>query len=388
MQLIVSFLILFHSQKNDILFSMQKEALTSWLEIDLGAIRDNVREMMRITGRPLMAVVKGNAYGHGIEAVGKAVEAAGAAWCSVARIEEAFVLRENGVTCPILVMGYTPPQVVREAIARNISLTVDAPDVAAQYAEAADTPLKCHLKVDTGMSRLGIHVDQAMNFLHWLHAQKTLAVEGMFTHFARADEPQAATTAEQLAKFQRLVQDIEAAGLRPEWVHAANSAAGLYFPETRFDLIQSGIAIYGLQPSDNAPLPETFRPALTMKTRITSVRILPPGQGISYGHRYTTANVQRVGSIAVGYADGFRRWAGNRVLLQGKSVPVVGTICMDQCVINLDDVPEARRGDEVVLIGQQGSARISAEMMAKTWGTINYEVVSGLASRLTRLYNG
>ena len=368
---------------------MQNEALTSWLEIDLGAIRNNVQEMLHITRRPVMAVVKANAYGHGIEAVGKAVEEAGAAWCGVARIEEALTLRENGVTCPILVMGYTPPQNVPDAVANRISLTVDDPDVAAQYVQiATNTPLSCHLKVDTGMSRLGIHVDQARDFIHWLHAQEAITLEGMFTHFARADEPQAATTADQLAKFQLLVQDVEGAGLRPEWVHAANSAAGLLFSDSRFDMVRSGIAIYGLHPSDEAPLPDTFRPALSMKTRITSVRTLPAGQGISYGHRYTTAKVERVGSIAIGYADGFRRWAGNRVLLQGKSVPVVGTICMDQCVICLDDVPEAKTGDEVVLIGEQEGARISAEMLAADWGTINYEVVCGMASRLTRLYNG
>jgi alanine racemase len=379
----------FGIRNNDILFFMQKEALTSWLEIDLGAIRNNVQEMMRITGRPVMAVVKANAYGHGIEAVGKAVEEAGAAWCGVARIEEALVLRETGVACPILVMGYTPPQRVPEAIVNDISLTVDDPEEASQYAQAAvDAPLKCHLKVDTGMSRLGIHADEAAELMHWLYEQELLTLEGVFTHFARADEPQATTTAGQVKKFQHLVEDIESAGLRPEWVHAANSAAGLYFPASHFDLVRSGIAIYGLHPSDEAPLPDSFRSAMTMKTRITHVRTLPPGQGISYGHRYHTSKAERVGSIAIGYADGFRRWTGNRVLLHGRLVPVVGTVCMDQCVISLEDVPEARTGDEVVLIGQQGDARISAEMLAKTWGTINYEVVCGMTSRLPRLYNG
>ena len=367
---------------------MQKKAFTSWLEIDLGAIRNNVQEMMRISGGPVMAVVKANAYGHGIQAVGKAVEEAGAAWCGVARIKEALVLRKAGVTCPILVMGYTPPACVSDAIAHDVSLTVDDPEVAAQYAATATkAPLKCHLKVDTGMSRLGVQVDEAADLLAWMDHDPAIYPEGLFTHFARADEPQLTTTADQLAKFQGLVRAVESAGLRPEWVHAANSAAGLYFPEVLFDMVRSGIAIYGLHPSDKAPLPETFRPALTMKTRITSVRTLPAGQGVSYGHRYTTVKPERVGSIAIGYADGFRRWAGNRVLLHGKSVPVLGRVCMDQCVIRLENVPEAKTGDEVVLIGQQGDARISAEMLAEDWGTINYEVVCGMASRLPRLYN-
>ena len=272
-----------------------------------------------------MAVVKANAYGHGIEAVGKAVEEAGAAWCGVARIEEALVLRKTGLSCPILVMGYTPPTCVSDAIANDVSLTVDDPEVAAQYAEAAtNAPLKCHLKVDTGMSRLGVHVDEAAELLAWLHAQDAITLEGVFTHFARADEPQLDTTAGQLAKFQRLVDEIESAGLRPEWVHAANSAAGLFFPDALFDLVRSGIAIYGLHPSGAALLPETFRPALTMKARITHVRSLSAGRGISYGHRYTTARTERVGSIAIGYADGFRRWAGNRGIITWKSSACCG----------------------------------------------------------------
>jgi len=372
-----------------ILFAMQTDALPSWLEIDLGASRNNVQEMMRITRRPLMAVVKANAYGHGIKAVGKAVEEAGAAWCGVARIEEALVLREAGVTCPILVMGYTPPACVQDAIANEISLMVDDSEVAAQYTLAAgDALLKCHLKVDTGMSRLGVHVGEAADLLAWLNLQPAINLEGLFTHFARADEPKLSTTTDQLAKFQRLISEVESAGLRPEWVHAANSAAGLHFPDAYFDMTRSGIAIYGLHPSDEAPLPDAFRAALMMKARITHVRTLPAGRGISYGHRYTTSKTERVASISIGYADGFRRSTGNRVLLHGKPVPLLGRVSMDQCVISLEDVPDVKTGDEVVLIGEQGGARISAEMLAADWGTINYEVVCGMASRLPRLYNG
>jgi alanine racemase len=368
---------------------MRTDLHSSWLEIDLGAIRNNVREMQRITQRPVMAVVKANAYGHGIEAVGQAVVQAGAAWCGVARIEEAMILRETGVVCPILVMGYTPPERVKEALQADVSLTVDLPEVAAAYAQsagAANEVLKCHVKVDTGMSRLGIAVENGGSLIHWVHEHEHLLLEGVFTHFARADEPQSLTTNQQLVKFQRLVDEIEADGMRPPWVHAANSAAGLYFPETRFDMVRPGIAIYGLHPSLLAPLPETFHPALSMKTRITHVRSLPPGQGISYGHRYVTNAQERVGTLAIGYADGFRRWPGNKALVRGSEVSVVGTVCMDQCVVSLEDVPEARVGDEVVLLGRQGQAHISAERLAEAWGTINYEVVCGMAFRLPRLY--
>lgn len=369
---------------------MQADIHSSWLEIDLGAIRNNLQQMQRITQRPVMAVVKANAYGHGLAAVGQAVEQAQAAWCGVARIEEALDLRQSGVRIPILVLGYTPPERVAAALAADISLAVATPEVVDAYAQAAAVAhkvLHCHLKVDTGMSRLGIPIDEAAPFLYRLRAQPSLHVEGLFTHFARADEPHVSTTLVQLGKFQRLVEEIEAAGLRPEWVHAANSAAGICFPQTRFDLVRSGIAIYGLHPSREVQVPECFRPALSLKTRLTQIRSLPAGQGVSYGHRYVTERAERVGALAIGYADGFRRRLGSRVLIAGKQVPVLGTICMDQCVVSLADVPEARVGDEVVLVGTQGSEHISAEMLADAWETINYEVVCGMASRLPRLYN-
>ena len=368
---------------------MRNDHHSSWLEVDLGAIRNNVREMQLITQRPVMAVVKANAYGHGMEAVSRVVVEAGAAWCGVARIEEALELRRSGLGCPILVLGYTPPERVNDALFGDISLTVDQANVAAAYAQAsaaAHAVLKCHIKVDTGMSRLGIAVEECGELVKWVHEHENLLLEGVFTHFARADELQAHTTHQQLILFRRLVDDLEANGLRPAWVHAANSAAALYYPEARFDLVRPGIAIYGLHPSADAPLPVTFRPAMSFKTRITHVRSLPPGRGISYGHRYVTTHEERVGTLAAGYADGFRRWSGNQALVGGVEVPVLGTICMDQCVVNLKDVPEARVGDEVVLLGYQAQGRISAERLAEAWGTINYEVVCGMASRLPRLY--
>ena len=169
-------------------------------------------------------------------------------------------------------------------------------------------------------------------------------------------------------------------------IHAANSAASLFFPTARFDMVRPGIALFGINPSEEAVLPEGFKPVLEWKTRLISIKDIPAGSGISYGHKYITSKQERIGVIAVGYADGFRRVFGNEVLVRGKRVPVIGNICMDQCMINLDAVPEAELGDEVVLIGRQGKEHISAEMIASNWGTIGYEVVCGLTARLPRIY--
>jgi alanine racemase len=169
-------------------------------------------------------------------------------------------------------------------------------------------------------------------------------------------------------------------------VHAANSAASLFSPAARFDMVRPGIALFGINPAEDAVLPEGFKPILEWKTRLISIKDIPAGSGISYGHKYITRKTERVGVIAVGYADGFRRVDGNKVLIRGRYAPVIGTICMDQCMVNLDDIPDAVLEDEVVLIGSQGGKQISAEMVARTWGTISYEVVCGLTARLPRIY--
>ncbi len=223
---------------------------------------------------------------------------------------------------------------------------------------------------------------QALNQYRGLH------IEGLFTHLARSDEPEVGTTIWQLDRFNRLVRELEAAGLRPGLVHAANSAGSLYFPQAYFDLVRPGIAIYGLHPSAEAPLPQGFRPAMSWKAQLVSVKELPPGHGVGYNYRYFTSGTERIGVIPAGYADGFRRRLGNFVLVGGKRVNVVGGVCMDQCMVRLDEVPSARIGDEVVLMGEQGDLTIRAEDIGLAWGTNNYEVVCGLAARVPRVYLG
>jgi alanine racemase len=368
---------------------MQSDACSTWIEIDLEAIRQNVTQLCRIARVPVMAVVKANGYGHGIVETARAGVQGGAAWCGVARIEEALVLRQAGIQVPILVTGYSSPLRAADAISSGIVLSVYDRELAAAYSAIAikmGARLRVHAKIDTSMGRLGVFPEEGVQFLYWLSEQRGLEVDGIFTHFASADEPTNPDTQTAINRFHDLIDELEMAGLRPRWVHAANSAATLYYPQARFGMVRCGIAMYGLHPSPDAPLPEGFQPALTWKARLVSVKTLPPGHGVGYNARYVTSKEEQIGTIAVGYADGFRRRLGNFALVEGQLVQVAGGVCMDQCMLALDRAGKAAAGDEVVLIGRQGDATISAEDVAAAWGTVNYDVVCGLTARVARFY--
>lgn len=363
---------------------------SNWLEIDLTAVADNIRQCLQRTGVAVMAVVKANAYGHGLVPVARAALRSGASWCGVARIDEALELRQGGVEGPILVLGATPIARMEEAVAAGVSMAVWEPDqvegaraAAARIGQAA----RLHLKVDTGMTRLGIEPAAAVELARRVAGTPGIKFEGVFTHFARADERDRLPTEHQEALFRQVLDGLKASGLRPRLIHAANSAASLTRPSACFDMVRLGIALYGLNPSRDCPLPPGFRPALSWKTALTQVRRTPKGRGVSYGHTYVTSRDELIGVAPVGYGDGFRRVPGNRVLVGGREVPVVGRVCMDQIMLQLDAVPDARPGDEVVLIGEQGGRRITVDDLAECWGTFNYEVVCGLSARVTRLYN-
>ena len=362
---------------------------STWIEIETYAIEQNVRLIKRKTGSRVMAVVKANAYGHGTVPVAKTALRGGADYLGVARIEEALELREAGIKDPILVMGYTPPERVIEGIDNNISLTVWKIEhiiIASHLAQNQGSMVNLHLKVDTGMSRLGAQPEQVLVLASEISNHPGIIFEGVFTHYARADEKELEPTAKQEQTFSKIVNRLSSVGLRPPLIHAANSAAILTRPDSYFELVRPGIAIYGLHPSPECRLPSGFRPALTWKTVLSQVKQLPAGRGVSYGHEYITRSSERIGTVPVGYADGFRRIAGNQVLVGGQFVPVVGRVCMDQICVQLDGVPNAQEGDEVVLIGQQGNENITAESLADLWGTINYEVVCGLGARVPRIY--
>ena len=362
---------------------------SSWVKVNLDAIKSNVRLLIEQTNTPVMAIVKANAYGHGTIPVARAALQAGATWFGVARPSEALALRQAGLTCPILLLGYTPEAALSEMIANQVSLTVwninQIRQISALAAQTGQDAL-LHLKVDTGMSRLGVQVEEANTLAQMIANIPRVNIEGIFTHFASADEEDPEPANMQEGRFLEFLSKLGNHGIRPPWIHAANSAASLTRPSAYFNMLRFGIAMYGLHPSPACPMPITFRPALTWKTVLSQVKSLPAGRGISYGHAYTTRKTERIGTIPVGYADGFRRIAGQQVLIAGKHVPVVGKVCMDQIMVQLDNVPDAKDGDEVVLIGKQEQAHISAEDVASTWGTINYEVTSGITSRVPRVY--
>jgi alanine racemase len=368
---------------------MELENFATWLEIDLRVLENNYRILNKTTGTPVMPVVKANAYGHGLEEVAKTVEKRGAQWCGVARIEEALLLRKAGVQMNILVLGYTAPQRVPEALVNKISLTVYDPQIIEAYIQQLGPltqKLNVQVKVDTGMGRLGIPSEKAIEFILQVKEQSQFHLQGIFTHFACADEPTKPYTQQQLEKFNNILKNLQSQGIRPELIHSANSAAAINFPTARFDIIRCGLAFYGISPSNETHLPEGIKPALSWKTRLISIKQFPAGHGLSYGYKYFTKKTEKIGVIAAGYGDGLRRQMGNTVILRGKRVPIVGTVCMDQCIVQIDNVPDAQVGDEVVLIGNQGKDEISATDVAKEWNTISYEVICGMAARMPREY--
>jgi alanine racemase len=362
---------------------------STWVTVDLDAIKANIRYFLDRTKVQVMAVVKANAYGHGAVPVARAALEAGATWCGVARVNEAQDLRQAGLDCPILILGYTPDARYKEMIDQRVSMTVwdlsQIEDISA-VASQMNKDARLHLKVDTGMSRLGVNPKEVISLIQKISVYPNIHIEGLFTHFARADEADSMPTDAQEELFHDLLAKLKEAGVHIPVVHAANSAASLTRPSSYFNCVRVGIAMYGLHPSLECPLPPFFRPALAWKSVLSQVKTLPPSRGISYGHEYTTLREERIGTVPVGYADGFRRVPGNQVLVGGRKVPVVGRVTMDQIMVQLDSVPEASVGDEVVIIGRQGDESITAENIAARWGTINYEVTSRIAHRVPRIY--
>lgn len=361
--------------------------MLTWAEIDLAAIRNNVRQTRTLTNTRVMAVVKANAYGHGAVEVARAAQEAGAEWLGVARVEEGLALRTAGLLLPVLVLGYTPPGAVKEALAHALTLTVFDLESASAYASAAralNGTANVHLKIDTGMGRLGVLPGEALNFFNAVRALDGLNIEGAFTHFANADAASTNSAQQQLEIFQEL---IGALPVRPAIIHACNSAGAFALPAARLDMVRLGIALYGLNPSAEVPCPPEFRPALTWKARVAQVKTLPPSHGVSYGHLYVTTETETLATVTVGYADGFRRApSAKEVLIGSQRAPVRGRVCMDQIIVGVSHIPNVRPGDEVVLIGQQGAERITADELARQWGTINYEVASGLMARVGRQF--
>lgn len=369
---------------------------TTWIEVSRSALHNNAAQLRRIApDAPLMAVVKANAYGHGAVPVALALQEAGVHSFAVACVGEALELRAGGVTLPILVLGYTPPWQAVEAAAAQITLTVFDAETAAGLNDQAGSVgrLAVHVKVNTGMNRLGVRPGDTPALLRALAGMPHLDVQGIFTHFATSDETDRSYAELQFDRFTELLACLGTMGLRPPVAHAANSAALLTMPHTHLDLVRSGIALYGLAPDcDQCLLPAGFVPALSWKAIVTHVATLEAGDPVSYGREFVATGPMRVAVVPVGYADGFprkpRTWGS--VLIRGQAAPILGRVCMDQTVVDVTAIEAAagplRQGEEVVLIGCQGDACLSAEEVSVRVGTNNYDIVSRILPRVPRVY--
>jgi Alr-MurF fusion protein len=367
----------------------------TWVEIDLSAIAHNTRQIQSLVGPNvhILASLKADAYGHGALKVARTVLLNGANMLGVATVSEAAPLREAGIQVPILVFGYVPHWQMREAVHLRLTLTlysIESAQALSRAAQALNQTTRVHVKIDTGMGRLGIRAERIAEIVQLLHEiinLPRLELEGIFTHFAMADTQDQTHARKQLSRFQHVLQCIEEKHIRPPLIHAANSAAILSLPEAHFDMVRPGIALYGLDPSSEVRLPAEFRPALSFKTQIAQVKDIPEGESISYGCTYITDRSTRVAILPVGYADGFRRAPTNwgSVLVHEQEAQLLGRVCMDQSIIDISHIPHARVGDEVVLIGRQGTVSLTAEQVARRLGTINYEVVSEILARVPRV---
>ena len=368
----------------------------TWLEINLPALSGNIRELRRRIGprRLLYAVVKANAYGHGAELIAPTALEAGVDRLAVAAVNEAISLREAGVRAPVLLLGYTPPELAETILQYDLAVSVYEARAALAFAETAarvGQPLTVHLKVDTGMHRLGIAPADAPELCAMLSENPDLHLEGIYTHFSTADETDKEYSRIQLRRFTTLLQRLTRAGCRPPIAHAANSAATIDLPEAHLDAVRCGILLYGLSPSDEVPAPPQMRPVLSWRARVAQVRSLNTGEPVSYGNTWRAHGPRTVAVIPVGYADGFprspRTW--KTVLIGGRELPVVGRICMDHAFVDVTELTETgtsvARDDEVVLIGEQHGATISVEDAAARLKTNNYEVASRLMARLPRI---
>ncbi|HHY95278.1 MAG TPA: alanine racemase [Firmicutes bacterium] len=374
----------------------------TWVEVDLDALTANVRELCRLAGHSqVMAVVKADGYGHGAREVAEAAVNGGARWLAVAALEEGLELRRHGLLVPILVLGYVPPEEATAAVEADISCCVFSLELARALGGAAvrlGKRARVHVKVDTGMGRLGLQPEGAVDFVRSLQAVAGLDVEGVFTHLATADDDLSFAET-QLQRFAQVVERLDAEDLRVPYRHAANSAALLHLPAARYNLVRPGLAMYGVHPVPGSESPVQLRPVLTWKTRVGQLKTVAAGDTVGYGRTWQASGGERVATLPVGYADGYRRALSNRgeVLVAGKRAKVVGRVSMDQTTVLLPgDIDyqgsggQGNRGippaDEVVLLGRQDGETISAWDMARAANTIPYEILVGIGKRVPRVY--
>ena len=367
----------------------------AWAEVDLGAVGRNVGTLRAslAPGARLMAVVKADGYGHGAGEVARAALRSGADRIGVATLEEALRLRAAGVTAPLHLLSEAPPRSADRIVESGIIATLFSADFASALSRAAaaqQRPAPFHLKVETGMNRIGVRAEDAADFVESLRGLPGISLQGTFTHFATADVPGDWEFERQLERFRATLAEFRRRGIDPGIVHAANSAATILHPETHFDMVRCGIALYGLHPDASTHGRIALAPAMSVKARVTRVARLAMGEGVSYGMTWHAAAPTTVATLPIGYADGIRRSLSNtmHVLVGGRPCRQVGRVCMDQLMVEVPRGLEVAVGDEAVLIGRQGSEELTLEQMAALANTIDYEIACGLGARLGKVYLG
>jgi alanine racemase len=364
----------------------------TWAAIDLNAIRSNLKQVVQLVGKKvrIMAVVKGDAYGHGMLEVAEAVLSAGASCLGVAIVEEGILLRRHGVVAPILVFAPPFDFQLDEYLKYDLEITLCSlatAETLSSRANSAGKPAVVHLKVDTGMGRIGVAMDEAAEFAFQVSNLPGIKIKGIYTHFATSDEEDHRFAQAQLCRFLQVLSLVKKRGISHLIAHCANSGAILNLPGSYLDMVRVGILMYGYFPSASNASNMTLRPAMALKSKVGFLKQIPGGTSVSYGRRYFSRRETTIVSVPIGYADGLNRQLTNKaqVLINGKRFPAIGTICMDQVMIDVGNSREVRVGDEVVFIGTSGTEQITAWDVARKCGTIPYEVLCAVSSRVPRI---
>ncbi len=363
----------------------------TWAEIDLSAIEYNYKRVRKLAGKDVnvMVVVKANAYGHGIVEVSAVLEKLGVNYLGVATTDEAVRLREHGIKTPILVLGSVLPDEIEVLIENDITLTLCSEDLLAAVRKetVGARKAKVHIKIDTGMGRIGVWHEEALNFVKNLAQEKNIIIEGIYTHFSSAGRDDFFTNY-QIDAFEKLLVNLEGFDIRIPLRHAANSIATVDLKRSHLNLVRPGLIIYGMYPKHTFPKLVKLKPALSLKTRIAYIKETPPGRSISYGRTYVTQKHTKIATLPIGYADGYPRNLSNKaeVLVRGRRARIVGKVTMDQMMIDIGHIRGCRVGDEVTLIGKQGRDEIRPEKLARLAETIAYEFVCGISNRVPRVY--
>lgn len=373
---------------------MKKILRPAWAEIDLDAIAYNTRNIKQLIGnKDLIAVVKANCYGHGAIDIIPTLLENGASRLAVAMISEALEIRENKITAPIMILGFTPLYLGEELINNDIEQTVYDLDYARELSKIAlsfNKKAKIHIAMDTGMGRIGfLPNEKSIDDITEIYSLEGIDVVGIFTHFSTSDEKDKEYSHQQFTKMMSMMDELQKRGVNIPLKHVANSGAIIDLPNTYLDAVRAGIILYGYYPSDEVNKSNlALKPALTLKATITNVKTLEKDMYISYGRTFKTSDKTVVATIPVGYADGYIRKLGEngKVIIKDQFAPIIGRICMDQFMIDVTNIPDVKIGDEVILLGEKNNLKYNADDIAEKLGTINYEVTCMLKSRLPRVY--